>query len=60
MIISMLISIEQKLRNIIYFLAYTPLRVKTSEVKRSVHYNLTKELIFYCIDTVFLYQFINI
>ena len=56
----MIISIEQKLRNIIYFLAYTPLGVKISEVKRSVHYNLTKGLIFYCIDNVFLYQFINV
>jgi len=42
------------------FLAYTPLRVKTSEVKRSVHYTLTKRLIFYCIDNVSLYQFINV
>ena len=34
------------IRNIIYFLAYRPLCVKTSEVKRSVHYILTKGLIF--------------
>jgi hypothetical protein len=34
------------IRNIIYLLAYRPLYVKTSEVKSSVYYILTKGLIF--------------
>jgi len=56
----MLVRIEIALEgsNVIWFLAYRPLCVKTSEVKCYL-LHLDKRVNFYCIENEFLFRFIN-